>query len=357
MRVAVDTNALYTSRAGVARYVNGLLKGLRDVAGEGDAFLPLAWEVNNLEYRQPARALKTFYRELLWTRYAARSFLRKHNCDILHSPNGFFINPQKSVKNVVTLHDLALLRYPERFRPWQRRSGIARLARLADADKIMADSKFTADEAIQLLGLPMALIEIVHIGCSFSPDSSERKPVTPVDLRSEFFIFVGSLEPGKNLALLKSVYAKTAESGKSLPPLVIVGARWQGVAHEGAPPSGWHFLGGISDEELIYLYRRALALLFPSKYEGFGLPVLEAMALGCPVICSRVASLPEVGGDAVLYAEQNVTGYENSIRRMISDASLRKNLCQRGKKQAENFTWKQCGQRVHEVYREVLGWM
>src|SRR5205823_6706332 len=116
-------------------------------------------------------------------------------------------------------------------------------------------------------------------------------------------------EPGKNLALLKETYLLAAAKGIDLPPLLIIGARWEGVAREGRPPKNWHYLGHQSDEVLAWFYDHALALLFPSKYEGFGFPVLEAMSRGCPVVCSKVASIPEVGGDAAWYAGMDATSY------------------------------------------------
>jgi len=131
--------------------------------------------------------------------------------------------------------------------------------------------------------------------------------------------------------------------------------RWAGVGTEGQPPAGWHYLGRQPDAVLVYLYRRALALAFPSKYEGFGLPLVEAMALGCPVICSPVASLPEVGGKAVLWSELTPEDYLKVLRDLASNAALRNDLVQAGRLQAARFTWENCAREVVEVYRSVCG--
>src|SRR5579859_3409922 len=298
--IGIDTNSLYTTQAGVARYLRGLLNGLQRVAAPDVDLQAVAWEVENFSYHQPERALKTFYRELIWARFNAPRFLRKHNVALLHSAAGPLIGPPRGVREVVTLHDLAILRHPERFRSWHGAVARRALRKMRRANQVICISRFTAEEAMALLNLPASKFIVVHNGCEFHPSEPappEAKPDFTVP--NEYFLFVGSLEPGKNLALLKEVYALAESKKQFLPPLLIVGARWEGVGHEGPPPKDWHYLGRQPDEVLVYLYRHATGLVFPSKYEGFGLPVVEAMSLGCPVICSPVASLPEVGGAAV----------------------------------------------------------
>jgi glycosyltransferase involved in cell wall biosynthesis len=145
-----------------------------------------------------------------------------------------------------------------------------------------------------------------------------------------------------------------ADQGKPLPPLLIVGVRWAGVATEGKPPPDWHYLGRQPDAVLVYLYRRALALAFPSNYEGFGLPVVEAMALGCPVLCSPMASLPEVGAEAVLWANLDPSEYLDSLRRLAANDDLRAHLSRAGQKQAAQFTWERCASGVLRVYETVV---
>ena len=172
-------------------------------------------------------------------------------------------------------------------------------------------------------------------------------------LPGDFFLFVGSLEPGKNLGLLRAMYEEAQARGRTLPDLVIAGARFHGLEGEGAPPRGWHYLGHIADPELVWLYRRARALLFPSKYEGFGLPVAEAMRLGCPVVCSPVSSLPEVAGDATLLATQDPQAYLDAVTRLLDEPGLREELTTRGLKQGRKFNWDRCAQETLEVYRQA----
>ena len=352
MRVAIDTNPVYTSQAGVARYVRGLQDGLARIAAPADfAFSECAWPVSNVGYGQPWRAMRTMYRELVWARFRAPRALLGSRADLYHTTGPLVITPPKPIKHVVTLHDVAVLRHPERFRPWLRRSAVRSFAKLSTADRILCVSRFTADEAIALLDLPSSKLEVVHNGCDFADAGPEAQPDAAVP--AEFFLFVGSLEPGKNLALLRDTYLLAERSGGPLPPLVIAGARWKGVAHEGAAPRGWTYLGGVSDQALTYLYRRALALVFPSKYEGFGLPVVEAMRLGCPVVCSPVASLPEVAGSSALFASLDPSAYLDAMRRVAGTPQLRDELIAKGRAHAERFTWETCARATLDVYRRA----
>jgi len=355
MRVAFDTNGLYTTQAGVARYLRGLTRGFQQLRPPDAQIHPLAWEVENFGYRQPQRALKTFYRECLWARFIAPRRIAQLGADLFHSTAGSFFAPPPTIKHVITLHDLASRRFPKRFRAWQRRAAKRSLARILQADRVICISRFTADEAMQLLGLPAARIEVIYNGCDFHPDEAALAEQPPdVTLPGDYFLFVGSLEPGKNLALLKAAYEVAATQSHALPPLVIVGVRWAGVATEGRPPTNWIYLGRQPDEVLIYLYRRALALVFPSKYEGFGLPVAEAMAVGCPVICSPVASLPEVGGTAAHFVELSPAAYVAAMHRMSRDLVWRDELIARGRVQAQKFSWLKCAAQTVETYRHTL---
>ena len=249
------------------------------------------------------------------------------------------------------MHDLAFLRHPERFRRWQRASGGRLLNKLHKADRVICISRFTADEAVALLDLPASKIEVVHNGFDALPETSE---VPAFEVPPEFFLFVGSLEPGKNLSLLRVSYLMAESEGKPLPPLMIVGARWEGVARESAAPKNWHYLGRQSDGVLVHLYRRALALAFPSKYEGFGLPVLEAMAAGCPVVCSPVASLPEVAGDAAAFPDLTPADYLRVLRRVAGEPSYRDDLIARGAERVTAFSWRKCAAETADVYGSVL---
>lgn len=353
MRVTIDTNGCFTTQAGVSRYIRGVIGGLKNAAIPDLEVIEFAWPVENLEYRQPTRALKTAYREFVWAPFLAPARLRRLRPDVYHNTALPIVRP-RGMGHVATLHDLAALRHPERFRRWQLASARMLIGRIARADRVICISRFTADEAMALLEVKPEKIHVVHNGCDFvDHEPAEQSPDFTVP--EEFYLFVGSLEPGKNLSLLRAAYAMAETQGHRLPPLMIVGARWQGVPGEGAPPRDWHYLGRQPDGVLVHLYRRALALVFPSKYEGFGLPVAEAMSLGCPVICSPVASLPEVAGDAGHLVELDPKNYLEAMRRLAADSALRSDLQERGRNWVQRFTWRDCAQGTFEAYRAALG--
>jgi len=354
MRIALDTNPIYVTQAGVARYLLGLQRGFTELADTDLDISELCWPTTNFEYRQPMRAVRTAYRELIWPHTQARTQLRRMKPDLLHMTSGLNVRQMGALPRVITLYDLAIVRHPDRFRKWHASGVNRRLKRLHGMDRIICMSRFTADEAMQLAGIPANKLDVVHLAGQFSSDGSDHDERPSIDIPGEYFLFVGSLEPGKNLQLLKETYARAALSGHSLPPLVIVGARWQGVPGEGQPPRDWIYTGRLPDAQLLYLYRHALALVFPSRYEGFGLPPLEAMSQKCPVICSPVASLPEVVGDAACLAEQTPESYLEAMQRMSQCNDLREDLAERGQHQARQFSWRTCAEQTLSVYRMTL---
>jgi glycosyltransferase involved in cell wall biosynthesis len=356
LRVGFETTGIYTTKAGVARYVRGLQRGIEELHDSNVNIFPLAWEVDSFDYKQPQRAIKTAYRELLWGKVIAPRLLHARHADLLHSTSTLFIRCPRDVKHVLTLHDLSITKHPERFRKWQVQSWNRRLPGIRAADRIICISQFTADEAMNYLGLPAKQIDVVHNGCDWHPDAirfQERQPDFPVP--AEFFLFVGSLEPGKNLKLLKAAYELAQSQNQPLPPLMIVGARWEGVGNEGEKPRDWHYLGHQPDEVLLYLYRRALALTFPSIYEGFGLPIVEAMAQSCPVICANTSSLPEIAGDAAMIVELEPAKWVDAIRELAGNPKQREELIAAGRRRAGHFTWKRCAEQVVAVYHNVMG--
>lgn len=354
MNVCIDTNWLYVIRRGCARYVRGLLRGLRELDPPGLHWSELAWQVESFSFQQPARALKSLYRETVWSQAVAPRRIREARADLVHR-TGTFLSGLREPAIVSTLHDFAMFHEPHRFRPWSRFLLKRYLPSLAASDACVCISRFTADEAIRFLDIPADRLFVTPLACEFSlEDALRAEQPPPVATPPEFFLFVGALEPGKNLALLRQTYALARSRNIDLPPLAIAGERLLGVEHEGDSPANWVYLGHVSDAQLMYLYRRTLAFVFPTKYEGFGLPALEAMTLGCPVVCSPVASLPEVAGDAALYADQTPESYLDALRQLARDASVRRTLTERGFQQAARFSWRTCAEQTVAAYTEAL---
>jgi glycosyltransferase involved in cell wall biosynthesis len=316
VNVALDTTALRLTRAGTARYITALLERL-DVE-------PIAFGDD--------RRRAVLARELWW--YPFR-LSRLTGVDVLHCPTYYGpLYPRRP--SVVTVHDLAVFRYPEAFGDWTRRYVPRVVPRvLRAASRVIAVSQFTANELEQLLGIAQERIRVVPNGVDthvFSPDG-ERAEGT-------YALAVGTLEPRKNLA--RTIEA-TARLGLEL--RVAGGRGWGGVE-----PEGEHVrvLGHVGDDELAALYRGAQCVVYASLYEGFGIPVLEALACGTPVVTSQGGACAEVaGGEAVLVDPLDVA----SIAAGIEEASARGRNT--GIDRARSFTWEATAERTHAVYAEV----
>jgi alpha-1,3-rhamnosyl/mannosyltransferase len=333
------------------------MSGFEDVLDTAQyQLLPFAWEVENFSYKQPMRSLKTLYRDVVWSTICAPRKLKQLDADVYHDTASMPVTCPPGIPRVSTFLDASAFVYPERFRVWQRWRNPRRLQKTVAAARVIAISQFSADEAMRFLDIPSDRIEVIYLGSDFANPNRPIKEVVPEQrLPPEYFLFVGSLEPVKNLVLLRDVWNLAKRSGIQLPPLVVVGARWLGVRDEGESPAEWQYLGYISDEMLLYLMKRSLGLLFPSKYEGFGLPVLGAMSVGCPVISSRAGSLPEVGGDAVLYADLNPDAFLRVVSDLMKNDTKRSEIIEAGIARSRQFTWNRCASETLAVYKSVCG--
>lgn len=321
MRVGVDTSPLIQTRAGTARHVRGLLSAVRD---RPDLELEL------ISFGGTGR-VSSVVRDALW--YPIGLSRRARTLDVLHCTT--FRGPRSaSVPTVLTVHDLAILRFPEAFPRWHRlygRAGLARVLRAADA--IVAVSEFTKDETITLADVPAERIRVVPNGVDsvFDPNGPRAE--------GDYVLAVATLEPRKNLS---RVVEAARLAGVELR---VVGARgWGGV-----DVSGW--VGELPDAELAGLYRGARCVLYPSLYEGFGLPVIEAMACGTPVVTSRSTAMEEVaGGAAVLVDPLDVSSIAEGIGQAVAH---RDELVALGLARAREFTWERAADSVVELWREL----
>jgi glycosyltransferase involved in cell wall biosynthesis len=321
VRVGVDTSPLVQTRAGTARVVRGLLAVLRNRPGV---------DLELLSFGGPGR-VSSVVRDAVW--YPARLGRKARGLDVLHCTT--FRGPVESrIPTVVTVHDLALLRAPEAFPRWHRLYGKAGLTRvLRSADAIVAVSEFTRSEVIELADVPNERIRVVPNGVDavFTPNGARAE--------GDYVLAVGTLEPRKNLA--RAVDA-AREAGVALR---VVGARgWGDVDVD-----GW--VGEVPDAELASLYRGARCVVYPSLYEGFGLPVLEAMACGTPVVTSQGTAMEEVaGGAAVLVDPLSVSAIAAGIHEAVS---RREELGPAGLARARSFTWDRAAGAVVELWREL----
>ena len=321
MRVGVDASPLIQTRAGTARHVRGLLGALR---GREDLALEL------LSFGGTGR-VSSVVRDALW--YPVALPRRARALDVLHCTT--FRGPTRARPPIVlTVHDLAILRYPEAFPGWHRLYGKAGLRRvLRRADAVIAVSEFTKSEVVDLAGVSPERVRVVPNGVDdvFTPGGRAAE--------GEYVLAVATLEPRKNLG--KAVDAARVAGID----LRVVGARgWGGV-----DVPGW--VGEIPDAELAALYRGARCVLYPSLYEGFGLPVLEAMACGTPVVTSGGTAMEEIaGGAAVLVDPLDPTSIANGI---AGAKARRDELVSLGLARARGFTWERAADAVEALWKEL----
>jgi len=325
MNVAIDASPLIQTRAGTARYLKALLRELRrreDV------------EVSSRTFGRAGR-LSTLARDAVWYPFALG---RRRDADVLHCPT--YRGPLRpELPLVVTVHDLAVFRHPDAFNRWTRTYSprVVPLV-LAAARRIIAVSEFTRRELIDLLRIPEQKIHVVPNGVedTFTADGPAAD--------GEYVLAVGTLEPRKNLPrLIEAARRNHVE-------LRVVGARgWGGVEVGG---NGVRWLGEIDDAHLARLYRGALCVAYPSLYEGFGIPVLEAMACGVPVVTSRGTAMEEVAdGAAVLVDPHDPGELAAGIERAAAE---RETLVSRGLERARSFRWDAVADATVAVYHEAV---
>ena len=285
---------------------------------------------------------------------------------LLHSPD--FIPPfYGRYRRVITVHDLTFLHYPQFLTSESRRYYNDQIARAcAAADHILADSHATQTDLIGLLRVPADKVTVVWLApdARFKPQAAQaaRLRLDRLGVPGAYFLFVGTFEPRKNVSGLLNAYGILREHETGLSSLVLAGRR------------GWLFdetlaqvdrlglrnhiivLDTPSDDDLAALYSSAMALVLPSHYEGFGLPVLEAMSCGAPVVISDRGSLPEIAGGAALVVDpDDAHALAEAMKRATGDADLRARLRERGLARAAEFGWERCARETLAVYDRVLG--
>jgi glycosyltransferase involved in cell wall biosynthesis len=325
LRAGVDAAPLLLTRAGTARYVEGLASALDRRADV---------EVERLTWGGPSR-ITAAVRDVAW--YPALLPLSARSLDVLHCTT-FRAPPRAPVPVIATAHDLAVLRFPEYFTAWTRLYGRTFLRRVLRAvDAVIAVSEFTKRDVIELAGVPDGRVHVVPNATSeaFAPHGARAG--------GEYVLAVGTLEPRKNLRRLADA------AGRLDVELRVVGATgWGGVEVEG---DGVRWLGRLPDDALAEQYRGALCVAYPSLYEGFGIPVLEAMRCGTAVVTSAGSAMEEVaGGAAELVDPTDVASIADGIERAIA---RREELRALGLDRAKRFTWDAAAEQTVAVYRRV----
>jgi glycosyltransferase involved in cell wall biosynthesis len=352
--------------AGVHQYIYHLLchlgqadDGLRYTVLLGRGVLPPDVTLASLRSRWPTgrAALR-----VVWEQLAQPWVLRRVRADLVHGP--VFVGPLFALcPAVITIHDLSFIRFPAMFRPTNRLY-LTVLTRLSArrARRLIAVSEYTALETRRLLGVSPERIDVVYHGVDPAFRPLPAKAVAAFRQRHElpdrFVLFVGTLEPRKNLVRLVEAFARVRDREMAL---VLAGGRgWlydELFARVEALGLSERviFPGYVMSDELPLWYNAATALAYPSVYEGFGLPVLEAQACGTPVLTSNVSSLPEAAGDAALMVDPyDVEALVAGLDLLLESESLRHGLRERGLGHAGQFSWPFAAQQTARVYKRAL---
>ncbi|MHB1296062.1 MAG: glycosyltransferase family 4 protein [Anaerolineae bacterium] len=373
MRVCLDVSPAVHQRAGIGRYAHELACALSGVAGEVDlsAFYNDAAHARDLAFLADWQRLpldqgnKSWRLAVLLAHYARRPqdglFA---GVDLFHATDNVLPWLGRA-RSVFTLHDLTHRLHPEtQSRPNRMYLDLMMPRFLRRADAILADSEATRRDALRLYGVAPERIQVVYPGVHQRFRPADAAAVadarTRYGLPARYVLFVGTLEPRKNLPALLEAYRALLQGGLRA-GLVLVGRLgWRVDAFRAslqtlAPDELVVTPGFVPDDDLPALYSGADLLAFPSLYEGFGFPVLEAMACGTPVVCANTSSLPEVAGDAALQVDPHDVGaLAEAMRRLLEDPALRRELAGRGVKHAAAFTWERAASETLKVYRRVL---
>lgn len=336
MKIGLDISQT-AHPGGVAYYTQNLAENLSSYPDFDMVYFysslrkPYQGNLKNVKsYRYPPAALEILFNRV--RQIPIEKFLGP--LDIFHSSD--WIQPKSKAKKITTYHDVVPLKYPQWSHPkivavQKRRLKIVE----KEIDMVVAVSKSTKKDLLQVSEIPEEKITVIYegVGEQFKPLDQDKVQIfkREMELPHKFVLAIGGVGERRNLKRVK-------EASKNY-NLVITGQT----------------IPWISDGQLPLLYNAADILLYPSFYEGFGLPILEAMACGTPVITSGVSSMPEVGGDAAEYVNpQSVIDVENKLKIVMEDGKKRESMAKKGLAQAKKFSWKKCAQETAEVYRRLM---
>ncbi|WP_145524463.1 glycosyltransferase family 4 protein [Yersinia rohdei] len=378
MKVVFGTDSIKYPLTGIGRYTYELAKELERSSDISELLFLSGRRVSQsipelaLKEEQNAK-VRNFVKNSLFLselyRYVSpwlkKIALHNYNDFIFHSPN--FYLPPKVDRVVATFHDLSIYTWPQ-CHPENRVRYMRKelLLTLKRAKVLITDSDFTRTELAEYFDYPIEKIITAPLASSgdFYPRnySTLQSLMTKLGLTAgQYTLFTGTIEPRKNITTLLDAYERLPLDLRSRFPLVICGfSGWNSESihrrFELATQQGWLlYLGYLSAEELPLLFSGARTFLFPSLYEGFGLPVLEAMASGVPVVCSNAASLPEVLGDSGLMCDAlDVDGLRSAIIQSLEDENWRNKAIEMGLIRAGTFSWQRCAQETIKAYQQVL---
>ena len=313
--------------------------------------------IQHVNFRFKSRIKRILLESILLPR-----IMRMRKVDIFHSPS-FTIPFSVSIPTVVTIHDMVCYKFPETI-DRLRRIYLANAVRcsILKADRIIAVSQSTKKDIVDTFDVPETKIDVVYEASApcfraTADGNSVQETCKKYFIEEPFLLYVGTLEPRKNLVKLMQAYFILKRDYRIKHKLVIAGKK------------GWNygpifseierlslrndviFTGYVPEQALVHLYNGAELFILPSLYEGFGLPILEAMACGTPVITSNISSMPEVAGDAAILVDPyDVDALAGAMHGVLTDKGLKESLVKKGLERVKHFSWKKCAEETIRVY-------
>ena len=368
MRIGVDLSAIQSTKSGVDWYSHRVIQEMMNLLDPGEQLYLFSNRETGFESEAAARANVTVVRSGFsyqepWRQFVLPGLLRQYKIDVCFFTN-FVLSVAATCPMVLTIHDLSFRLFPRthslRNVIWARSLVPISTRR---SSHIIAVSNNTKLDLVRVMNLPSHKISVVHEGSpeEFNPEPGpeDEEAMAHYGIIKPFILFVGTLEPRKNLNVLIRSFDQVAKSRHDV-HLVLVGRRgWmaQSIFDELERRDllgRVHITGYVREQYLPAFYRQAAAFVYPSLYEGFGLPPLEAMSSGTPVIVSRSSSLPEVVGDAGLYVNPlDADDLAKAMERIISDSELAADLRRKGFEQAGKFSWKKAAEQTLQILRDA----
>lgn len=369
MNIAINTLSLYKTKAGMGRYINELVNRLPPCDTQNTYYLYTS-QKNNKYFTFAAKntVVKTVsslwclpFSKILWEQFFLPWSLWKEDIQLYHS-TGFtlpFFKPKKT-KYLVTIADMTFVSHPEHHLWWKVlyfRYMIPRALKKADAIITISDN--TKNDILKMTNIPPEKIKTIYLGVDrqFTPLNKSvcKKIGEKYNIKTPYILFVGMLEPRKNIIGLLHAYALL--KNKKEHELIIVGKKgWKcddifNTVKELGLQNNVHFLGYVPDNELPALYSAATCFVYPSFYEGFGIPVLEAMACGCPVITSNNSSMKEIAGNAALLIDpKNEETIKNAMELILSHEKEQQRRRKAGLFQIKKFCWETMAKQTKKLY-------
>jgi glycosyltransferase involved in cell wall biosynthesis len=369
MKICLDIQPAIAQQAGVGRYTAMLAKHLGPCT-KGDTLSLFYFDFKNRGHGMripgavdlPYRRIPGRFIQFAWKTLHVPDFSRfAGDHDVYHFTN-FIIPPLKRGKAVVSIHDVSFARYPE----FAERKNLKYLnSRIGDtvnrADAIITISQFSADEIVELLGADRSKIHVTHLGIpdSFKRQDGEKiiKTLESFSINGPYLLCVGTIEPRKNHSFLIDVFEMLDKFDGYLVIAGMPGWQYEPILRKilgSRKADRIRWLRYVSDSDLTSLYSGAEAFVFPSHYEGFGFPPVEAMACGTPVITSSGGSLAEIcGNGAIVLNEFDKELWAWNIMKVLTDKSLRQDLAVKGPEQAAKYRWDETARKTVDIYRSV----